>query len=133
MEGLRGGHQRRAEHGVRAVSDQEFCRAVLDQIPRATAAEREDICRELMEHLEDHREALMEGGLDEADRLSDPRDILRYCWFAALYVDMAGAEDEVGYVVEGEGDWGEPVGFAVKGDRVTYVGPDYLEAMENPY
>ena len=66
MEGLRGGHQRRAEHGVRAVSDQEFCRAVLDQIPRATAAEREDICRELMEHLEDHREALMEGGLDEA-------------------------------------------------------------------
>ena len=66
MEGLRGGHQRRAEHGVRAMSDQEFCRAVLDQIPRATAAEREDICRELMEHLEDHREALMEGGLDEA-------------------------------------------------------------------
>ena len=74
-----------------------------------------------------------EGGLDEADGLSDPRDILRYCWFAALYVDMAGAEDEMGYVVEGEGDWGEPVGFAVKGDRVTYVGPDYLEAMENPY
>ena len=29
--------------------------------------------------------------------------------------------------------WGEPVGFAVKGDRVTYVGLDYLEAMENPY
>ena len=48
------------------MSDQEFCRAVLDQIPRATAAGREDICRELMEHLEDHREALMEGGLDEA-------------------------------------------------------------------
>lgn len=57
-----------------------------------------------------------EGGLDEADGLSDPQDILRYCWFAALYVDMEGAEDEVGYVVEGEGDWGEPVGFAVKGD-----------------
>ena len=73
------------------------------------------------------------NALSEADGLSDPRDILRYCWFAALYVDMAGAEDEVGYVVEGEGDWGEPVGFAVKGDRVTYVGPDYLEAMENPY
>lgn len=74
-----------------------------------------------------------ESGLDEADGLSDPQDILRYCWFAALYMDMAGPEDEVGYVVEGEGDWGEPVGFAVKGDRVTYVGPDYLEAMENPY
>ena len=73
------------------------------------------------------------GGRPGRGRLSDPRDILRYCWFAALYVDMAGAEDEVGYVVEGEGDWGEPVGFAVKGDRVTYVGPDYLEAMENPY
>lgn len=33
----------------------------------------------------------------------------------ALYVDMAGAEDEVGYVVEGEGDWGEPVGLCCEG------------------
>ena len=66
MEGLREGHQRRAEHGVRAMSDQEFCRAVLDQIPRATDSERDAIYQELMEHLEDHREALMEGGLDEA-------------------------------------------------------------------
>ena len=48
------------------MSDQEFCAAVLAQIPRATFSERADMERELMEHLEDHRAALMEGGLDEA-------------------------------------------------------------------
>ena len=48
------------------MSDQEFCAAVLAQIPRATSSERADMERELMEHLEDHRAALMEGGLDEA-------------------------------------------------------------------
>lgn len=64
-----------------------------------------------------------EGGLDEADGLSDPQDILRYCWFAALYVDMEGAEDEVGYVVEGEGDWGEPGGLCCEGRPGHLCGP----------
>lgn len=101
----------------------ERCVEAFNALPEAAVRE---ICGQLAVCAE-------EGGLDEADGLSDPQDILRYCWFTALYVDMAGAEDEVGYVVEGEGDWGEPVGFAVKGGWVTYVGPDYLEAMENPY
>lgn len=48
------------------MSDQEFCAAVLAQIPRATAAEREAIRQELLEHLEDHQEALEAGGMDEA-------------------------------------------------------------------
>ena len=37
---------------MRAMSDQEFCAAVLAQIPRATSSERADMERELMEHLD---------------------------------------------------------------------------------
>ena len=48
------------------MTDREFCQAVLAHIPRATAAERADIQRELLEHLADRREALEAGGLDEA-------------------------------------------------------------------
>ena len=67
MEGLRGGHQRRAQHGVTGMDGQEFCQAVLAHIPRATAAEREAIQQELLEHLADHQEALEAGGMDAAD------------------------------------------------------------------
>ena len=74
-----------------------------------------------------------ESGREDLPSPDDPREILESCWFVALYADMAGKEDEVGYVVEGEGDWGEAVGFAVHDGRVTYVGPDYLDAMEHPY
>ena len=48
------------------MDGQEFCQAVLVHIPRATAAEREAIRQELLEHLEDHQEALEAGGMDEA-------------------------------------------------------------------
>ena len=58
-------------------------------------------------------------------------DILNYCWFTAVYVNMLSSEDEIAYVVEGEGDWGEVIGFAVKNDKVIYVGTDYFEYMED--
>ena len=48
------------------MDGQEFCQAVLAHIPRATAAEREAIRQELLEHLEDHQEALEAGGMDAA-------------------------------------------------------------------
>lgn len=35
------------------------------------------------------------------------------------------------YVVEGEGDWGEVIGFVVKNDKVIYVGIDYLDYMKD--
>lgn len=73
-------------------------------------------------------------GLDEEfelPALDNPLDILNYCWFMALYVDMKSIGDEIAYAVEGEGEWGENIGFVIKNDSVVYVGADYLEHMEN--
>ena len=58
-------------------------------------------------------------------------NLLNYCWFMALYVDMKSIGDEIAYAVEGEGEWGENIGFVIKNDSVVYVGADYLEHMEN--
>ena len=46
------------------------------------------------------------------------------------YVNMLHEEDEIAYVVEGEGEWGEVIGFAVKNNKVIYVGADYLDCVE---
>lgn len=63
--------------------------------------------------------------------LDSPLDILNHCWFVALYVDMGNKDDEVAYAVEGEGDWGENIGFVVNDNSVVYVGTDYLDYMKN--
>ena len=44
---------------------------------------------------------------------------------------MLSTEDELAYVVEGEGDWGEVIGFAVKNDEIIYVGTDYFDYMKS--
>ena len=87
-----------------------------------------EICQKLI------RCAQEGNGLDEAfelPALDRPLDVLNYCWFVALYVDMESKDDEVAYAVEGEGEWGENIGFFIKNDRVVYVGADYLDYMEN--
>ncbi|NCE65849.1 hypothetical protein D1159_15005 [Pseudoflavonifractor sp. 524-17] len=74
------------------------------------------------------------NGLDEEfelPALDSPLDVLSYCWFVALYVDMESKDDEAAYAVEGEGEWGENIGFFIKNDSVAYVGTDYLDYMEN--
>lgn len=73
-------------------------------------------------------------GLDEEFELpplENPLDILHHCWFMVLYVDMKSIGDEIAYAVEGEGEWGENIGFVIKNGSVVYVGADYLEHMEN--
>ncbi len=57
-------------------------------------------------------------------------EILKYCWFTTVYVNMLRPEDELAYVVEGEGDWGEVIGFAVVNNQVIYVGTDYFDYMK---
>ena len=74
------------------------------------------------------------GGLNEEfelPTLDSPLDILNYCWFVALYVDMGSKDDEIAYVVEGEGDWGENIGFVINNNSVVYVGTDYLDYTKN--
>nr|WP_325242711.1 hypothetical protein [uncultured Oscillibacter sp.] len=48
-----------------------------------------------------------------------------------LYVGMGSSDDEIAYAVEGEGEWGENIGFVISNDSVVYVGADYLDYMEN--
>lgn len=94
----------------------------------------ESVIREICEGL---IRCAKEGGgvVDEFElpALDDPLDILDYWWFVALYVDMNSKEDEIAYAVEGEGEWGENIGFVINGERVVYVGADYLDHMENAY
>ena len=44
---------------------------------------------------------------------------------------MVGKDDETAYAVEGEGDWGAPTGFVVRGGKVIYAGCDYLDYIQN--
>ncbi len=86
-----------------------------------------EICKKIIE-------CAKEGGLDEEfelPALDSPLDILNYCWFQALYVDMGSKDDEIAYAVEGEGEWGESIGFYINNGSVVYAGTDYLDYMEN--
>ena len=62
----------------------EFCDGVLSRIPRATQVEKADIRNELLDHLLEHREMLMDHGYDELDAeqraiaaMGDPAEIGR--------------------------------------------------------
>lgn len=77
--------------------------------------------------------SIKESGMDEyfdVAVLENPLDILNYCWFTTLYVNMLSTEDEIAYVVEGEGEWGASIGFAVNSGKLVYVGENYFECMK---
>ncbi len=65
---------------------------------------------------------------EEEYELENVRDILEYCWFYDLTVDVP-ENDSISYVVGGEGEWGEVVGFAIKDGNLAYVGVDYEEYL----
>ena len=67
----------------------------------------------------------------EPPEMEHPLDILNNCWFVALYVDMENNDAAIAYAVEGEGEWGENIGFYIKDNSVVYVGADYLNYMQN--
>ncbi len=91
-----------------------------------TEAAIKEICKEIIN-------CAKENGFDEEcelPTLDNALDILKYCWFVTVYVNMLTPEDEVAYVVEGESDWGSSIGFAVKNNSVLYVGEDYFNYMK---
>ena len=92
-----------------------------------TESEINQICKEIIN-------CAKEGGINEEfelPALDNALDILNYCWFTSLYVNMLSKEDEIAYVVAGEGNWGEVIGFAVKNNKVIYVGVDYFDYMKD--
>ncbi len=66
------------------VTFKEFCDGVLGSIPRATGREKDDIRDELLDHLMEHRDMLVEHGVEsgEAERraieaMGDPTEMAR--------------------------------------------------------
>ena len=43
---------------------------------------------------------------------------------------MFSNQDEIEYVIEGEGDWGDVIGFVVRNDKVIYAGVNYFDYMK---
>jgi len=81
---LREGNQRGAQHGVMTMAVYDaFCDAVLEHIPRATHQEREEIRGELCAHLEDHRDMLVEHGMQWPEA-------------TAKAIEAMGPADEIG-------------------------------------
>lgn len=77
--------------------------------------------------------SIKESGRDEYIDLAileNSLDILNYCWFVSLYVNMLSQEDEIAYVVEGEGEWGDLIGFVVNNGKILYVGENYFDYMK---
>ena len=64
-------------------------------------------------------------------KLDSPLDILKYCWFTTVYVGTPNRENLISYVVEGEGDWGEVIGFAIENNQLVYVGVDYYDYINS--
>ena len=112
--------------GVQGPELSECAEKCVESFNSLTEAQIIELCREIIN-------CAKEGGTNEAfelPALDNALDILNYCWFTMVYVNMLSKEDEIAYVVEGEGDWGEVIGFAVQNDKIIYVGTDYFDYMK---
>ncbi len=101
----------------------EKCVIAFNSLPDSVI---DEICEKLIACAKD-------GGIAEDFRLphiDNPREIMKYCWFYSLYVNMKDKDDVVSYAVSGEGDWGEEVGFFVRNDTVEYVGTDFFDYLD---
>lgn len=98
----------------------EKCVDMLNSLDNDTV---DEICRGIIKCAE-------EGSLDEdfeLPELENIRDILDYCWFTTVYVSAPEDESSISFTAEGEGEWGEAVGFVFKNGRLAYVGTDYFD------
>lgn len=113
--------------GVQSPDLIECAEKCVEAFNNLTESEINEICKGIIN-------CAKEGGIDEEfelPALENALDILNYCWFTTLYVNMLGQEDEIAYVVEGEGDWGDVIGFVVNNNKVIYVGTDYFDYMKD--
>ncbi|MDE6780040.1 MAG: hypothetical protein K2J40_01085 [Ruminococcus sp.] len=78
----------------------------------------DEICRRIIKNLQ------FIGADFELSEFENVRDILNYCWFTSMTVDVP-EDDGISYIIEGEGEWGEVVGFVIKNGSISYVGDDY--------
>ncbi|MDE6365568.1 MAG: hypothetical protein K2L86_15125 [Lachnospiraceae bacterium] len=111
--------------GVQSPDLSECAEKCVEAFNNLTESQILQICKEIIS-------CAQECGDEEFElpELDHALDILKYCWFTTVYVNMLSKEDEISYVVEGEGDWGNVIGFAVKNNQVIYVGTDYFDYMK---
>lgn len=112
---------------VQSLNLTESAEKCVEAFNNLTESEINEICQGIIS-------CAKESGINEEFELpvlKNALDILDYCWFTTLYVNMLSQEDEIAYVVEGEGDWGEVIGFVVKNNKVIYVGIDYFDYMKD--
>lgn len=112
---------------VKSPDLSECAEKCVEEFNNLTELEIRQICKEIIN-------CVKEGYINEKFELpaiGNELDILNYCWFTTLYVNMLSNEDEIAYVVEGEGDWGDVVGFVVSNRNVIYVGTDYFDYMKD--
>lgn len=113
--------------GVQSPDLIECAEKCVEAFNHLTESEISEICKQIID-------CARESGIDEEfelPELENPLDILNHCWFTTLYVNMLSKEDEIAYVVEGEGEWGDVIGFAVDNNEVIYVGADYFDYMKD--
>lgn len=111
--------------GVQSPKLSECAEKCVEAFNSLTASQISKICEEII------RCAQECGGKEfESYGMDNALDILNHCWFTTLYVNMLSREDKNAYVVEGEGEWGHEIGFAVENDEVIYVGSNYFSCMK---
>ncbi|MDE5862475.1 MAG: hypothetical protein K2H28_09825 [Ruminococcus sp.] len=82
----------------------------------------DEICRRIIKNLQ------FIGADFELSEFENVRDILNYCWFTTMIVDTP-KNDGISYIIEGEGEWGEVIGFVIKNGSLEYVGSDFEEYL----
>lgn len=101
----------------------EYAQKCVDSLNSLSDDMVDEICRGIAE-------SAAENAVEEEfemPELDNIRDILNCCWFTAVYVNIPENEDKISYIVEGEGDWGEVVGFIIKDGKLAYTGVDYFD------
>lgn len=113
--------------GVKSPDMLECAEKCVEAFNNLAESEIKEICKGIIN-------CVKESGTEEGFELPTPEnalDILNYCWFTILYVNMLSMEDEISYVVEGEGEWGDVIGFVMHNNKVIYVGTDYFDYMKD--
>ncbi len=106
-----------------AAAYAERCAEHFNALPEAVI---DTLCMRIMK-------CAAQGGIAEEFELpeiTDAREILQYCWFTTLYAEMPEEEGEISYIAEGEGEWGEVIGFVIRNSKLAYVGVDYFDTAE---
>lgn len=107
---------------IQNPDDADYAQQCVEHCNTLTDSVLDAICMGLMK-------CAAKGGMEEdfeLPELDNVRDILQYCWFTTLYADNSG--NGISYIAEGEGEWGEVIGFVIRGGELVYVGTEYFEA-----